>query len=215
MKKNKSALLGVPFGILCLILATALSLGMLHVCDLLYRASVEILDIPEISGYSREVIMRNYHDTMRYLSPFNNSGFQLSDLKFSEGGAQHFADTKNIFNAIYIAGIASLIGIAAIIRAKKGRDKSFLRTSSITTLALPLFVAAAVVIDFNSMFILFHKIFFNNDLWIFDWRTDEIIRILPSEFFMYCAIFIVVFWILASAVQYIIYRRDRRTGHKI
>ena len=29
----------------------------------------------------------------------------------------------------------------------------------------------------------FHKLFFNNDLWLLDYETDLMIRILPEEFF--------------------------------
>jgi integral membrane protein (TIGR01906 family) len=209
-KKKTSVFLGILFGLLCLLFSTAAALGVLHSCDLLYRASVDLLDIPEISGYSREVIMRNYHDTMRYLSPFSSSEFALSDLRFSEGGAQHFADTKAIFNGVYIAGLISLAGIAAILFTKKGSAWRMLRTSAAATLAFPALTATAVAIDFRSVFLLFHKVFFSNDLWIFDPRRDEIIKILPQSFFMYCALFIVLFWVLAAAAQLLFYLRGRR-----
>ena len=38
--------------------------------------------------------------------------------------------------------------------------------------------------DFTKYFILFHKIFFNNDLWILDPSTDLLINIVPEPFFM-------------------------------
>ena len=48
-------------------------------------------------------------------------------------------------------------------------------------------VAAAfgglVAIDFNKYFVLFHEIFFNNDLWLLDPATDLLIRMLPEGFF--------------------------------
>ncbi len=47
---------------------------------------------------------------------------------------------------------------------------------------------------FNTLFIKFHELFFNNDAWIFDPKKDPIILALPEEFFMVC--FIVVFSIL-------------------
>ena len=36
---------------------------------------------------------------------------------------------------------------------------------------------------FSESFIYFHKLFFNNDLWLLDYKTDLMIRILPEEFF--------------------------------
>ena len=37
--------------------------------------------------------------------------------------------------------------------------------------------------DFTKYFIVFHKIFFNNDLWVLDPRTDMLINIVPEGFF--------------------------------
>lgn len=210
MKKAKNMLIGIGFGILCLILSTAAALGLLHGCDLLYRATVDGLHLPETTGYSREVILRNYRDVMRYLSPFHGGDFELSDLRFSAGGAQHFADVKAIFNGVYLAGAVSLLGIAVILTANKRRRRDFLRTSGITTLTLPGIVAVGVIINFSAIFILFHQLFFRNDLWIFDSWEDEVINILPQQFFMNCAIMIVVFWLLAAALQFWVSHRIRR-----
>ena len=52
-----------------------------------------------------------------------------------------------------------------------------------------LFFAAAAVIafiistDFNRYFVLFHKMFFKNDLWMLDPSTDMLINIVPEGFF--------------------------------
>ena len=37
--------------------------------------------------------------------------------------------------------------------------------------------------DFNKYFTLFHEVFFTNDLWLLDPRTDLLIRMLPEGFF--------------------------------
>ena len=37
--------------------------------------------------------------------------------------------------------------------------------------------------DFNKYFVIFHHIFFRNDLWIFDPAEDYMIRMLPEGFF--------------------------------
>ena len=42
-------------------------------------------------------------------------------------------------------------------------------------------IAAAV--DFNGVFIKFHHIFFDNDLWLFDPAEDFMIRMLPEGLF--------------------------------
>ena len=45
-------------------------------------------------------------------------------------------------------------------------------------------LAGIISTDFNQYFIMFHHIFFNNDLWILDPATDLLINIVPEPFFM-------------------------------
>ena len=77
--------------------------------------------------------------------------------------------------------------------------------SSLTAIILPLIVGLLLAIDFDKAFTVFHKMFFKNDYWIFDPITDPVINILPSAFFLHCAILIVVFVLLASLILYLIY----------
>ena len=46
-----------------------------------------------------------------------------------------------------------------------------------------IFAGALFLSDFNKYFTLFHEIFFTNDLWLLDPRTDLLIRMLPEGFF--------------------------------
>lgn len=45
-------------------------------------------------------------------------------------------------------------------------------------------LAALISTDFTKYFVIFHHIFFDNDLWILDARTDLLINIVPEPFFM-------------------------------
>ena len=51
-------------------------------------------------------------------------------------------------------------------------------------------------LDFNSLFITFHRVAFTNDLWLMDWQTDLIIRLMPVEFFITYAAIIGGIWLL-------------------
>ena len=46
-----------------------------------------------------------------------------------------------------------------------------------------IFLGAVITMNFSDCFVIFHEIFFDNDLWIFDSRTDYMIRMLPEGFF--------------------------------
>ena len=63
-----------------------------------------------------------------------------------------------------------------------------------------LFLGVAMSIDFTSCFTLFHKLFFTNNLWIFDPETDYMIRMLPEGFFSDMVIRVGVIFIVLLAV---------------
>ena len=54
---------------------------------------------------------------------------------------------------------------------------------SYTHLAAAAVIAVAAAIDFNRCFVIFHKLFFDNDLWLLDPEKDMIINILVEPFF--------------------------------
>lgn len=39
------------------------------------------------------------------------------------------------------------------------------------------------LLDFNSLFVLMHRLLFTNDLWLMDPQTDLIISLMPQAFF--------------------------------
>ena len=62
-------------------------------------------------------------------------------------------------------------------------------------------MGALAATDFNRAFVIFHSIFFPGKTnWIFDWRTDPIILLLPEDFFRNCAILILVLLVFWCAV---------------
>ena len=63
--------------------------------------------------------------------------------------------------------------------------------AGVTAGGLVLILAGLAALDFNRAFVIFHAIFFpGKDNWIFDSATDQIILVMPEEFFCNCAILI-------------------------
>ena len=198
----KNTLYALLVAVLVLLLSTAVGLGFIHITNQPYLESVDKLEIPETSGFSREEILENYNAVMDFLSPFSNKPFALPTMEYSPSGARHFEDCKPIFNAVYLLGLLAFLALALLVWRKK-LSRNLLRTSGVLTLAIPMVFGCAIAIDFNKAFVLFHKLFFSNDDWLFDPATDEVITILPEEFFMQCAVLIAVFWLIAAAGQLI------------
>ncbi len=48
---------------------------------------------------------------------------------------------------------------------------------------MPLLLTVPILLNFEKSFIIFHKLLFRNDYWIFNPDLDPVINILPEEFF--------------------------------
>ena len=110
------------------------------------------------------------------------------------------ADVQDLFRLCrFLAwlgwGVVIFSGLSA-------RRKLAWRTFRRTLLVILGTVTAVIVlacIDFDSLFVLFHKLAFTNDLWLLDPRTDLLIRLMPIEFFVSYAAIIGVLWLLGMA----------------
>lgn len=78
--------------------------------------------------------------------------------------------------------------------------------------AAALIIAIISAIDFTFVFTVFHKIFFNNDLWILYPDKDNLINIMQEDVFSDAAMWIAGMWIAVSAllgaISFIILRRS-------
>ena len=129
----------------------------------------------------------------------------------SEEGRIHFVEVKRIF--VFIQAILlplSLIGSILGIFSLKKQKPAYLKLTSVLTLALPALLGALIALNWDRFFVLFHKLFFNNDYWIFDAATDPIILLLPDGFFMHCALMILALLLIASLACLVIYRKLNR-----
>ena len=68
---------------------------------------------------------------------------------------------------------------------------------------LVLFLGAVITMNFSECFVIFHEIFFDNDLWIFDSRTDFMIRMLPEGFFYDMVMRIGVIFIISLVLLFV------------
>jgi len=177
----------------------------------LYYMDIKLLNIEATSGLDKDTIKKNYDALIDYSSPFFRGDLKFPSLDSSENGLIHFSEVKNIFTAFYIIGAISLVlGIIIIIFKSKKKDYSYLMVSAITAVVLPLLLAIYMAIDFDRAFVVFHKIFFRNDYWLFDPVTDPVITILPDEFFMHCAIMIILIVLFFSLLFILIYKKAKR-----
>ena len=203
----------IPTGICFMVALLAIGLAIAVNFRPLYYLDISRLNIVQNSGFNAVVIKENYNILIDYCCPFHTGPLEFT-IRASQSGLSHFAEVKQIFNCIYIAGAISLlfVVISFIIKAKLGELK-YLRNCAIITVILPALVGIFALIDFDTLFLLFHKVTFSNDDWLFDPVTDPIINMLPEEFFMQCAFIIVgtmLIGVITVLIIYFVVKKNRR-----
>lgn len=202
----KDKILTGILGFFIAILIITFSIGLPIYLRPFYYNQVDVLDIPAYSGADRETIIEAYDELLDYLT-LPGHEFKTGDFKYSEQGKAHFVDCKWLFDLNIWAFIISLIGAVALIVLNRlgifklwrpfGMNIAF--CSGAYLLGGFALIGGLVAIDFDAAFTVFHKIFFpGKSNWLFDWWEDEIIRILPQDFFMNCAILIFTSIIIIS-----------------
>lgn len=173
-----------------------------HVLD---RLDMEMEDVMDVTVYM-----------MSYLRGGENV---LSIEKTIEGEMQDFFNEQDRFHMgevreLFLGGIALrrmacilLIVLCVILFATEKKWQVMLSGMFQKTLGifciLVLFLGAVITMNFSECFVIFHEIFFDNDLWIFDSRTDFMIRMLPEGFFYDMVIRIGVIFIISLVLLFV------------
>ena len=109
---------------------------------------------------------------------------------FNEREAAHMADCRGLIRLDRIVLWVALGGAAGLTAwggfRREGR-KAFCR-GILRGLLAAGFAAAALLawalVNFDGLFITFHRVAFSNDGWLLDPRTDLLIRLMPESFFV-------------------------------
>lgn len=167
----------------------------------LYYADIKHLNISEMSGLDEAVIRENYDALIDYNSLFNHEPLSFPTLTMSESGRIHFEEVKIIFDLFGWLTLTTfpLLVIAVILSRRYGHF-GWVGFGGLLSIVLPVLLGIMVAVNWNYVFVTFHKLVFNNDYWIFDAVTDPVITILPDTFFMHCAIMIFILIIMASII---------------
>lgn len=183
------------FSIIAALLITSFEIAMYSDFDV-YRQEYEKYDVLSDLDMNMDDVMYVTHEMMDYL---RGEGDTLSVITTVEGKEQDFFNEQDRFHMgevrnLFIGGLNIRIGacVAAVVcilfliitRAdiKKILPRSYWIALGVTGAAV-LLIGIAAVVNFNAVFVQFHHIFFDNDLWIFDPAEDYMIRMLPEGLF--------------------------------
>ena len=183
------------FSIIAALLITSFEIAMYSDFSV-YQEENEKYDVLSDLDMTMDDVMYVTHEMMDYL---RGNGDTLSVITTVEGREQDFFNEQDRFHMaevrdLFIGGLNIRLGACAAVvlcivfllisRAdiKKIIPRSYWIALGITGIAVAL-IGIAAVVDFNAVFVQFHHIFFDNDLWIFDPAEDYMIRMLPEGLF--------------------------------
>lgn len=167
----------------------------------LYYIDIKWLKLEQSTGLGADVIRRNYDCMVNYLWIWNRAPLVLPDFAMSGHGAIHFQDVKRIMDGVQIIfAVTGILTIVSVIVHHHSLHYRYLRAAGIISLIIPAGLALAAYLDWNTLFITFHKIFFRNNYWIFDPAADPVILILPDAFFLQCAVIIAAVLVIGGLI---------------
>lgn len=192
----------------------SLSISFVLIFRPFYYYHINYLDLTSETGYTYNEIKESYDNVIDYL--VLDKPFKTGKLNYSSSGYDHFKDCKILFKINFI-----ILGLSLFIIFLKNMYLKKLKVfkhnisfwSSILNIML-FFLLFTIykIISFSKFFELFHNIFFlGQDNWLLDSNTDEIIKILPNEYFINCAILISL---MVTVISITLITRDIRV-HKL
>ena len=185
----------LSFSVIAILLISSFEIAM-YADFSVYQREYEKYDVLDDLDMKMEDVMYVSEVMMAYLRGDRDT---LSVITTVEGQEQDFFNEQDRFHMgevrdLFIGGlnirtgavVTALICLAFLIASKACLKKILARSYQIAlgiTGAAVIFIGAAALIDFNAVFVQFHHIFFDNDLWLFDPAEDYMIRMLPEGLF--------------------------------
>jgi len=183
-----------------------------------YYLQIDLLGLPAKTGWSPSVIREAFDEVMDFL--LFDAPFGTGELVWSTDGMAHFADCKFLFRldlVIFAITGALMLGLVFGLvffpdfRKKFAISPPFL--ALLCTLVALLFFGVWAFVDFDGLFTAFHALCFPGKTnWLFDYRTDQIILILPEEFWAYTAALAALAALGIEAIFSLLWALLRRAG---
>lgn len=172
-----------------------------------YTTSFKKYKVVKVTGKSLQELEDITAELLSYLR--GDADERILEKNFNRKEILHMQDVKELFaygyrlkNISFVLILLS-IGVLCYFKYYKTLGKTLFYGPFIWWgMILTLFLLA--LSDFNKYFTYFHLIFFDNDLWLLNPKTDLLIQMLPQEFFSSIFKNIVLLFLLLLAILQII-----------
>ncbi len=187
--------------------------------DVLDDLNMEMDDVMDVTRHMMRYL-KGKEDSLQITTVVNG---ETQDF-FNDQDIFHMGEVQTLFLMLYRLRVAALVlallGAVVLAATRSGLTKLF-RTYQF---CLAGFLGAAailgiiVAVNFSEAFEIFHHLFFDNDLWLFDPRTDLMINMLPEGLFLDFTVRILVVFaallVITEGVLLFIRHRSRVPGRK-
>lgn len=177
------------FGLLCTVICSC------AVSRSFYYGEYEKLGVAEDIGISSDEL-KNATDVLLDFTEAKRADMTVyADIHgenkpvFNEREYLHMVDVRKLFLTARLVGYAALIAgavglalIAALSKDRRGLFSGYLLGNAVF-LGVVAALAVYAAVDFYSFWTNFHHVFFTNDLWLLDPSTDNLILMVPQQFF--------------------------------
>ena len=183
------------------------SLNFIVRSSLIYDYNISTYSIEKRTSLSLEKIKEINLGIRTYF--FNEKELLDIDI-FSNKEILHMKDVKSVMNFIFdISKIFSVVFcILTFVLYSYFRVYIYklIFYSLSLFLSILVFLGTSFLLFFQELFIIFHQIAFNNDLWILNPNEDYLLMMYPEDFFKDVAILILVTSFILNVIVYILFR---------
>lgn len=221
MKRLLIEIFKVIEGIMAALLTIGVSVIVILNLTYIYEYCIEKYQLLKYCGLTKNALMEDYNNLINYLqNPFKDK-LVFNNFPMSVNGEFHFYEVKKIFLGIYLLVTIILVMFiiyAIYLKRKKGKIifKEVVRILNNGANALVVILGtllALILTNFSKSFVVFHKIFFNNNYWIFDYTTDPIINVLPEEVFkLYALCILALILVFICAYKILCFKYKKRAS---
>ena len=209
---SKTYTLALILALMALVFSAAVAVPLLW--RGFYYLHITGLGLAEKTGWTVGEIRAAFDEMMDYC--VYRQAFGTGVLKWSEEGAAHFADCELLFRldftvlAVSLAAVLLLWHMGREYEAVPFGNRGPLFWAGSILAGLFVVIGGLGALDFDRTFVIFHSLFFpGKSNWLFDYRVDEIILVLPQVVFRNYGILIVGL-LLALSVALMLADRKRR-----
>ena len=214
------------FSLIAALLFTSCDIAIYSDFDV-YEREYEKYDVLSELDMTMDDAMYVTHEMMDYLRGDRETLSVVTDVDgkrqdfFNQQDRFHMSEVRELFlggMAIRAGACVSMVVCIILLLLMKADVRRILPSSYLIALAavgLSLAVAGVMaLVDFNAVFVMFHHLFFDNDLWIFDPAEDYMIRMLPEGLFADMAARIGVIFAAGLVISLILSIAARRSSKR-